>query len=207
MSVGKRVSDTIDKMQLGDPEGALFQICAAIDVTAKTEFGKSGRGSYKDFVHQNLGLITNIAFGSCRILNLNLVYDHPDLTKNADGCVTIQDIFYHVIRCGLYHEASLPDNIKFTDEMQIRIKDGVLILPSALIYGLITAVVVSPANRAELAPVEGMLNFGDFPIPINKLWGRRDELLWLLDAVNEVKRLKFLASVPCSPQGEHGKCG
>ena len=89
MSVGKRVSDTIDKMGLGDAEGALFQICAAIDVTAKTEFGKSGRRSYKDFIHQNLGLITDIAFGSLKILNLNLRYDHPKLKKNADGCVPV----------------------------------------------------------------------------------------------------------------------
>lgn len=194
MSVGKRVSDTIDKMEIGDPEGALFQICAGIDVTAKTEFGKSGRGSYKEFIHQNLGLITDIAFGGRKILNLNLGYDHPDLKKNADGCVPVQDIFYHVVRCGLYHEASLPDDLKFADEMQIRIKDGVLVLPSALIYGLITAVVVSPANRDEHAPKEGMLNLGEFPIPINKLWGRRDELLWLLDAINEIKWLKTAAT-------------
>jgi hypothetical protein len=194
MSVGKRVADTIDKMELGDPEGALFQICAAIEVTAKTEFGKSSRSSYKDFIHKSLGLITDIAFGGRKILNLNLGYDHPDLKKNADGCVAVQDIFYHVVRCGLYHDASLPDDLKFTDEMQIRIKDGVLVLPSALIYGLITAVVVSPANRDEHAPKEGMLNLSDFPIPINKLWGRRAELLWLLEAVNETKRLQTAAT-------------
>lgn len=195
MSVGKRVSDTIDKMEAGDPDGALFQICAAVDFTAKNEFSNSGRRSYKDFIHQNLGLITDIAFGGRKILNLNLAYDHPEIKKNADGCVPVQDIFYHAVRCGLYHKTSLPDNLKFTDEMQIRIEeDGVLVLPSALIYGLITAVVVSPANRDEHAPKEGMLNFGDFPIPINKLWGRRDELLWLLDAVNEVKRLHTAAS-------------
>jgi hypothetical protein len=194
MSVGKRVSDTIDKMEIGDPEGALFQICAAIDVTAKTAFGKPGRGSYKDFIHHNLGLITDIALGGRKILNLNLGYDHPDLKKNANDCVSVQDIFYHVVRCGLYHDASLPDNLKFTDEMQIRIEDGVLILPSSLIYGLVIAVVVSPANRDQHTPKEGMLNLGNFPIPINKLWGRRDELLWLLDVVNEVKRLQTAAT-------------
>lgn len=193
MSVGKRVADTIDKMEIGDPEGALFQICAAIDFTAKTEAGKSGRGSYKDFIHQNLGLITDIAFGR-NILNLNLGYEHPDLKKNADGCVPVQDIFYHVVRCGLYHDTSLPDDLKFADEMQIRVKDGVLVLPSALIYGLITAVVISPANRDQHAPKEALLNLGDFPIPINKLWGRRNELLWLLDAVNEIKRIQTAAT-------------
>jgi len=190
MSVGKRISDTINKMEDADPEGALFQICAAIDVTAKNESGKSGRKNYKDFIRQNLGLITDIAFGGRKILNLNLAYDHPKLKKNANGCVPLQDLFYHVVRCGLYHEATLPDDLKFTDDMQIRIEeDGVLVLPSALIYGLICAVIVSPANREERAPKEAMLNFGKFPIPINKMWGHRNELLWLLDAVNEVTRL------------------
>jgi len=195
MSIGKRISDTIDKMEAADPEGALFQICAAIDVTAKNEFGKSGSKNYKNFIHQNLGLITDIAFGGRKILNLNLAYDHPELKKNVDGSVPVQDIFYHIVRCGLYHEATLPDDLKFTDDMQIRIEEnGVLVLPSALIYGLICAVVVSPANRDERAPKEAMLNFGEFPIPINKMWGHRNELLWLLDAVNEVTRLHNAAS-------------
>ncbi len=194
MTVGTRVSDTIDKMEISDPEGALFQICAAIDATAKTEFGKSGGSSYKNFIHQNLGLITDIAFGGCKILNLHLEYDHPKLKKNTDGCVPVQEILYHVVRCGLYHDASLPKDLKFTDERQIRTKDGVLVLPSALIYGLIIAVVVSPVNCGEHVPKKSTLNLGGFPIPINKLWGCRDELLWLLDVVDENKRLQAAAT-------------
>lgn len=204
MSVGKRVSDTIDKMEGGDPEGALFQICAAIDITAANEFGKPGRRSYKDLIHMNLALITDIAFGGRRILNIGLAYDHPKLKKGADGCVPIEDIFYHVVRCGLYHEAALPDDLRFTDEMQIRLEEqGVLVLPSTLIYGLITVVVVSPVNCDEVAPKEAMLNLGKFPIPINKLWGRREELLWLLDAVNEARRLQMAAGAA----GEIGGSG
>jgi hypothetical protein len=199
MSVGQRIADTIDKMQVGDPEGALFQIAAAIEVTAEHESKTSGRSSYKNFIGQHLGLITRIAFGGTKILNLRLAYDHPELKKNVDGCVSVQDIFYHAVRCGLYHKASLPDNLKFTHEKRISIEDGgTLVLPSALIYGLITSVVVSPANRAEYAPKEGMLNLGDFPIPINKLWGRRHELLWLLDAVDEVRRLRVAGSSTAS---------
>jgi hypothetical protein len=190
MSVGKRISDTIEKMDVADSEGALFQISAAIEITAKKEYGKSGHENYKDFIHQNMGLITDIAFGGRKILNINLKYDHPGLKKTANGLVPIQDIFYHVVRCGLYHEAALPDNLKFTNEMQIRIEEnGMLVLPSALIYGLICAVVVSPVNHDERVLKEATLNLGEFPILINKLWGRRNELLWLLDAANELMRL------------------
>lgn len=187
MSVGKRISDAINKMDMGDPEGALFQMCAAIEITAKTELGVSGRRSYKDFIHQNLDLITELAFGG-KIRNLHLEYDHPKVKKNADGSVPVQEILYHVVRCGLYHEATLPDDLKFTEENRITTKDGTLIMPSSLIYGLIASVIVSPANHDEHAPLEGTLNLGCFPVPINKLWGRRAELLWLMDVVKEINQ-------------------
>jgi hypothetical protein len=42
MSIGKRVSDAIDKMEASDPEGALFAICAALEATAAKESGQKG---------------------------------------------------------------------------------------------------------------------------------------------------------------------
>lgn len=190
MSIGKRVSEAIDKMEANDPEGALFQICAAVEVTAQAEIGKPGKGSFKAFIHQNLGLITRIASGRGSILNLHLKYDHPKVTKTPEGLVSIQEIFYHVVRCGLYHEAGLPADLRFTDEGQYRVDQGILVVPSALIYGLVTAVVVSPANRNETARKELVLNLGNFPVPLSKLWGRRDELTWLLDVEKEIYEMQ-----------------
>ena len=84
MSIGKRVSDAIDKMEASDPEGALFAICAALEATAVKEFGRKGRSGYKDFISQNLELITDIAMGGLRIQNLRLEFDHPEMKKTAD---------------------------------------------------------------------------------------------------------------------------
>jgi hypothetical protein len=193
MSIGKRVSDAIDKMGASDPEGALFAICAALEATAAKEFGKPGRSSYKDFVSQNLGLITNIAFGRGRILNLRLDYDHPEMKKNSDGVYPIEEILYHAVRCGLYHTAGLPSNLRFVAEQKIYCNNGALVLPASFVYGLITAVIVAPVNAHESASKPSMLNLGEFPIPISRLWGRRVELLWLLDAVGEVTRLRLEA--------------
>jgi len=170
MSIGKRVSDAIDKMEASDPEGALFAICAALEATAVKEFGQKGRSSYKDFISQNLGLITNIAFGGRRILNLRLGFDHPEMKKNPDGVYPIEEIFYHAVRCGLYHEAGLPSNLQFTSEFQIRCEQGgKLVLPASLVYGLITAVLVAPVNAGESATKPSMLNIGEFPVPVSKL--------------------------------------
>lgn len=190
MSVGDRVQEAFSKMEVSDFEGALFAICAAIDATATTEFGKSGRSSYKQFIHQNLGLITEIGFGGLRMLNLNIQFDHPKIKKDAKGLCSIQDILYHAVRCGLYHDAKLTDKVKFTDEHQTRVEKDRLILPSSLIYGFIIAVVVSPVNKSENCSKAFMMNIGDLHIPLSKLWGQRDNLLWLLDAINEANRLQ-----------------
>jgi len=190
MSIGKRVSEAIEKMEASDSEGALFAICAPIEATAVKEFNKKGRSSYKNFIHQNLGLITDIAFGGRQILNMNLAYNHPDLKKNSDGTYSFQDIIYHVVRCGHYHEAKIPDNLKFTQEGLISVNDGNLVLPSSLIYGLIIAVVVSPANSGENTNKNEILNLYNFPIPINKLWGKRKEFFWLQDLIREAIKIQ-----------------
>jgi hypothetical protein len=193
MSIGKRVSEAIDKMQASDPEGALFAICAALEASAVKEFGKPGRASYKDFVSQNLGLITNVAFGRGRILNLRLDYEHPQMKKSPDGVYPIEEILYHAVRCGLYHAAELPSSLRFVAEQKIYSDKGALVLPASFVFGLITAVIVAPVNAHESASRPSMLNLGDFPIPISHLWGRRAELLWLLDAFAEVTRLHIEA--------------
>ena len=190
MSVGKRVSEAIEKMDSSDFEGALYAICSAIDATAVKEFNKRGRDVYKDFIHQNFGLITNIAFGGRQILNLNLKYDHPDVKKNPDGLCSIQDIIYHAVRCGLYHEARLPNNIKFAKEQIIKVDNNILILPASLIYGFIVAVVISPVNENENTSKNELLNLYSFPIPINKLWGRKEEFFWLKELISETIKIQ-----------------
>jgi hypothetical protein len=130
MSIGKRITRCIDRIAAGDPEDALFEICAAIDATAKKEFGKSDRTSYKKFLHQNLGLITHVAFGGTKILNIHLPYVHPQVKKNPDGTVAVQELLYHAVRCCLYHDATLPSDITFTDKAQIRVdQNGQIVLP------------------------------------------------------------------------------
>ncbi len=189
MSVGKRVEEAIAKMDAADPEGALFQISSAIDATAKKECGKGGRASYKGFIHGNLGLITEFAFRGQSILNLHLGYKHPEIDTDEKGCCTIEDVFYHAVRCSLYHEAGLPSDLRFTDEGQIRVEGGSVVLPSALIYGLIAAVVLSPANANERVSGTSVLKLGDspqeLPLLLNCLWGKRNEFFWLRDALRQ----------------------
>ena len=189
MSVGRKVEKAIDMMDGDDPEEALFEISSAIDATAKKERKKGGRACYKDFIHENLGLITDVAFGKS-ILNLHLRFKHPNIETDERGRCTVEDVFYHAVRCGLYHEATLPSNLRFTGEGQIRVDEDSLVLPSSLVYGLIAAVVASPANVDERVSGGSLLNLGYGPMLLNCFWGKRDELIWLLDVRKKTNKAK-----------------
>ena len=185
MSIGKKVSRAMDELQAGDAEEALYQISSAVEATAKAEYGTGGRGNYKNFIHDNFGLITKIAFGHARILKLRIGYSHPEIKSDADGTCSIEEVFYHAVRCGLAHETKLPHNLVFTDEQAIKPdKSGTLFLPKSLVMGLIVAVVVSPANAGEKADKPCGIQYIGLNIPVEKMWGKRAELIRLHEAVD-----------------------
>jgi len=189
MSIGNRIDDAVNKVYAGDNEGALFSVCSAIEATAKKEYGAGGRSNYKKFIHDNLELITGIAFDGKSISTLCLGYSHPELKHSKDGAYPFQDIVYHAIRCGFYHDAKMPEDIEFTSGGVISVMKGRLLLPQSLIYGLVVAIVVSPKNENETASENCMISFGDFSIPFTKLWGRRQEMLWLISVRKENLRI------------------
>jgi hypothetical protein len=185
VSIAKRVAETVEKMAQNDAEGSLLPISSAVDATATKHFNRRGRKSYKDFIHENLGLITKVGFGPS-VMNINLKYDHPDLETEPDGLCTIQDILYHVVRCGLAHSAELPSTLKFVDENKIQVENDLLVLPSSLIYGLIAAVVVCPENTDQTIAENYGLNVRGFQIALNDLWGKKTELENLFAAMEAI---------------------
>jgi len=189
MAIADRVQEAVDNVMKGNIEGALHDICSAVEVCAKTLYGgaeRDGGKCYKQFVSDNFGLITHFAL-SRRILNLNVEYRHPKIKASTNGLCSVQEVFYHAVRCGLYHEACLPSSLHFIDEKKIMVKDGELYLPSALVYGLIVAVVISPAVKDESPPPRCALNleFG-LTIPAQFVWGKKEQFVALLDALERI---------------------
>ena len=162
-------------MEQGDPEAALLPISTAIDATATRRYGKRGRKSYKDWLHENLELITRVALGS-PIFNLRLNYKHPYIEEKNDGLCGVEDILYHVVRCGLAHDARLPSNLIFTKDSSFEVRGELIVMPSSLVYGLIVAVIVCRRNANEFIRERYRLELGDNKIKINKLWGKREPL-------------------------------
>jgi hypothetical protein len=52
-----------------------------------------------------------------------------------------------------------------------------LLLPTAVIYGLLAAVLVSPANSSEYLPHSYTLTLNGSKIRLNDYWGKRAEYL------------------------------
>jgi hypothetical protein len=190
MTIADRVTQASERMVKGDHEGALFQICSALEATAAREYGRAGRGAYKQFIHENLELITRIGF-RCRIANLNFGIDlnrfrptDDQLTpEGPDGSFTIEQILYHVVRCDLYHNAGLPPHIEFGPEPVIRCDVDKVFIAGSIVNGLILSVVASPANVGHAMTDDFWFDFTEgVKLRLNKFWGKRDALRSLIAA-------------------------
>lgn len=177
MSIAKRVEDAIEKLTSEDADGALIPCSIAIDATAQKIYGKPGRGSFKGFIRDNMKLITRIAFNGTTIENLNLNVPQrvleatPEMKTNSDGLCGVDEILYHVVRCGLLHQATLPQgfHIHFQDRGGIKVENDHLEISGSIILGLLIAVVCSSVNNHERPTKPIALNMSSYDVPINKL--------------------------------------
>jgi hypothetical protein len=172
MSIGKRVTKAWQELMNGDPEGALVQICTAIEKTAKLE-GKRKAGGYKRFVDENMPIITSVGVGvALKAIKLG-GYHHPELRPAPDGTVPLQDIIYHVIRCRLYHDAGLPADLEITED-RIGVENGHLLMPKHLVTGMVLAVVAAPINKKERTDPTFFVIAKRITFYLDQVWGRRD---------------------------------
>jgi hypothetical protein len=180
MSVGNRITEAADKYVLGDYENCLIQVCIALDATAKRAFPtESGNQAFKHFVHDNMKLITMVAFQRGRsILNLHLAHRNPKLRPDRDGVCALQEILYHVVRCGLIHEGKLPPDMEFRPGRIVSLDGNHLVLPAESLMGLILAVVSSPLNATE--KYADHYRFAD--VPFDQLAGNPQAVLDLVKA-------------------------
>lgn len=174
MSVRNRVTRSWLALAADDPEEALFQICAAVEMTARAEGRLPGRGTYKAFIRDNMPIIATLGVGPA-LAGIRFTFAHPDLCPcSEDGTIGLEDVTYHLLRCGLYHTAQLPPEIEFTDNKLGPTTEGRLLLPKGLIAGLIIAVVASPSNAAERTDPVFWLECHGTRFLLNDLWGTRD---------------------------------
>lgn len=102
---------------------------------------------------------------------------------------SFQDIVYHAVRCSLYHTASVSSDLRFHEGQSFKVESGRLVLPASLVLGLIVTVVVSPANKSEVTLDERHgINICGYQVSLKRLWGKRQELLELYRAMDEIQK-------------------
>jgi hypothetical protein len=183
MSVAKRICEAIDKLVQRDYEAALIPTSIAIDATASQIHPlKKNNEAYKDWLHDNLWLITKVGMGNVSITDsFRFEYDHPRVPCDADGLCSLEQILYHVVRCSLLHGAKLPRNLRFGEPGITTWEDSALVLSGGLIYGMVAAVVVSSVNDDQTAPDRYRITVLGRTKSLNDLWGNTEALLELFE--------------------------
>ena len=165
MAIGDRVKECIDKMKSNDFENALIQLSIAFDGTARREFPAMKVGErFKTFLRENQDIITYFTFAS-----------HIFIDCTFDG-YKLEDIIYHVLRCGLLHEGSIPEEIEFVDEIAIGRPGGRWRFPKTYVAGGLLAIIGAKSNQKERVPPQYTVLIKGKWHHVNELWGRGDEI-------------------------------
>lgn len=124
-------------------EEALCLVCTAIDATAAQSYpDKKVTERYKLFLKDHFRTISEIGFPgiSADSIRIKVNSEVENLRPDSDGYVDMEQIIYHVLRCGLVHGCNIDSAITFTDRTIIcDWNSDKFYIPKAIIWGLIAA--------------------------------------------------------------------
>lgn len=187
-NIGQFLNDAINKINMGELEMASASLCIAISGTASKAFPNvhGDAKKYKEFLKQHMSLIAFVATGLAlkNGSSIRLKFDHQRVQKDSEGYCQLEDILYHIIRCGLIHEAIFPSEITLGDRLS-----GNGELPIGILNGLIIAVIVTPENLNERLPQEWSQSISGKEVKLNDFWGKEQDLVeylglqWLVNKI------------------------
>lgn len=121
---------------------ALTLVCISVDACASKKYESKYNGEkYKKYLRDNFSIICKYGFpgiqASCiKIRNIKNV----KLITDDKGFVGVEDIIYHLIRCGLVHECNIDETIELTEKTEIGSDNNKFFIPKDIILGLIASV-------------------------------------------------------------------
>lgn len=187
ITVGDRVQAMINYMDEGKFDLALSDICIALDITSQRHYGKtlSSGERYKSFIKENIWMIVATGMNSLIAESIKLPFVHPEIKSDADGYCTLEQIVYHVMRCGLIHDTGENNKIVWNRSVPLAIdKDGSLQLSPSFIWGLALAVITCPVNKDERVGDTCWISTMTFKYLVNDLWGRRENIKTIIKSAS-----------------------
>ena len=179
ISIGQRIQSMIDHMSKGEVELALSDVCIAIDITSQKYYNEqtSSAACYKRFLKENIWMIVITGMGSLITEANKLPFTHKDIKSDRDGYCTLEQIIYHVMRCGLIHGTGADSKIIWNPNVPLAIdEDENLNISPSFIWGLALCVITCPANINEQVGDYCWISTATFKYLINDLWGKRDSI-------------------------------
>jgi hypothetical protein len=185
MSIGSQVDEALRKLVARRFEDAAISTSVALSATARLEHPDNGdKRACRLFLEQNLAVICKVgwvAFGLSQPINFLYRSLDPRVKGPRVAVRTMPEMLYDVVRCTAVHEAVLPSNLKFTDEPVIETgRDGELVLPADLLYGLLVAIVGSASNAGQTVEGNPLFSFAGRSIRLNELWGQERKVAQFL---------------------------
>lgn len=176
ITVGDRIQSMIDHMGKGEIELALSDVCIAVDITAQKYYGEPSSAScYKKFIKENIWMIIVTGMGSLITHTIMLPFHHEKIRSDKDGYCTLEQIIYHVMRCGLIHGTGEDSKIVWNTNVPLAIDtNGNLNLSPSFIWGLALCVITCNVNCDEHVNDTCWISTASFKYLINDLWGKHD---------------------------------
>lgn len=179
VTVGDRIQSMIDHMDKGEIELALSDVCIAIDITSQKYYGEthSSATCYKKFLKENIWMIVVTGMGNLISDSIKIPFKHEDVKTDDQGYCTLEQIIYHVMRCGLIHGTGEDNKIIWNNRIPLVLdKYGNLNLSPSFIWGLALCVITCPVNNGEKVRDTCWISTASFKYLINDLWGKRDSV-------------------------------
>ena len=179
VSVGDRIQSAIHHMDNGETELALSDVCIAVDITAKKYYGetKSSASCYKRFLKENMWMIIATGMGNVIAHSLKIQFSHEDIKSDEQGYCTLEQIVYHVMRCGLIHGTGEGNKINWNRKLSLAVDaNGVLQISPSFIWGLALSVIACEVNKDERVGATSWISAAGFKYLINDLWGKRESV-------------------------------
>lgn len=179
ITIGERMQSMISHMDKGELDLALCDVCIAIDVTSQKYYNKSHSSAniYKRFLKENIWMIITTGMGSLISEKIKLPFVHKDIKADNDGYCTLEEIIYHVMRCGLVHGTGEENKIVWNNMVPLAIdKEGNLNISPSFIWGLALCVITCSTNINEKVNDTAWISVASFKYLINDLWGKRDSI-------------------------------
>ena len=174
-TVGEIVQEAVNFMNSGSYELAFVPTVVAIGETAKKAYEKDSASEidYRRFLKENWPLITFMGMRRALPLPMNVPFGLRRIVPSFNVHHGAEEIILLAIRETLKFN-KMPQAFTFNSTGTFEIKDGRLLLPSALVCGLLGSVIFHPSNKDEVIGDQYWISISDFKMFVSELFGRKD---------------------------------